>query len=137
MCDTQKEWCEVGEHYVDPDEMWPCFADCKNCVSEKEYKEAMGEEEEEVHCCIDCDYTLTENEFDAGKGRIMFSEGEGIEDGEYRCGVCDIRASHDGYEDLRRCATCDEELDEDYWKAFAFENGEEPQPVYCSSKCEP
>ena len=47
MCDTQKEWCEVGEHYVDPDEMWPCFADCKNCVSEKDYKEAMGEDEED------------------------------------------------------------------------------------------
>ena len=38
---AQKEWCEVGEHYVDPDDMWEDFADCKNCVSEKEYKEAV------------------------------------------------------------------------------------------------
>lgn len=38
---NRKEWCEVGEHYVDADDMWEDFADCKNCVSEKEYKEEM------------------------------------------------------------------------------------------------
>ena len=39
-------WCEVGEHYVDPDEMWDDgFADCKNCVSEKEYLEFQQDEE--------------------------------------------------------------------------------------------
>ena len=41
--------------------------------------------------CIDCSYALTSDDFDAGKGRIMFSSGKGIEDGEYRCGVCDPR----------------------------------------------
>ena len=42
-----KEWCEVGEHYVDADDMWEDFADCKNCVSEKEYKERITADEEE------------------------------------------------------------------------------------------
>ncbi len=45
------------------------------------------------HCCIDCNYSLTEAEFDSGKGRILFSEGNGIEAGEYRCGVCDKRCN--------------------------------------------
>jgi hypothetical protein len=41
--DEGKEWCEVGEHYVDAEEMWEDFADCKNCVSEKEYNEIKAE----------------------------------------------------------------------------------------------
>ena len=30
--------------YVDPEDMWPDFADCMNCVSEKEYLEYMDDE---------------------------------------------------------------------------------------------
>ena len=39
-----KAYCEVGEHFVEPDDMWDDFADCKGCVSEKDYKEAKEEE---------------------------------------------------------------------------------------------
>ena len=44
--DDDKAFCEVGEHYVEPDDMWEDFADCKGCVSEKDYKEATEEEPE-------------------------------------------------------------------------------------------
>ena len=43
-----KEWCDVGEHHVDVEDMWSNFADCKNCVSEKEYLAATADDEEEV-----------------------------------------------------------------------------------------
>ena len=36
-------WCEVGEHHVSKDDMWKDFADCKNCVSEKEMMERQEE----------------------------------------------------------------------------------------------
>lgn len=91
--------------------------------------------------CIECDYSLTPNEFDAGKGRIMFSEGEGIEKGQFRCGKCDIRADEMGYfpieDEVHRCGTCGCELDEEYWKEFAYEKcTTEPNEVYCSFECE-
>ena len=35
--EDKKKYCEVGEHYVKEEDMWSDFADCKNCVSEKEY----------------------------------------------------------------------------------------------------
>ena len=38
-CFCGLEWCEVGEHYVEPEQMWDDFNDCKECVSEKEYEE--------------------------------------------------------------------------------------------------
>ena len=44
-----------------------------------------------MYYCIDCDYTMTRDYFDAGKGRIMFSAGKGLKDGTFRCGVCDDR----------------------------------------------
>ena len=44
-----------------------------------------------MYYCIDCDYTMTRDYFDAGKGRIMFSAGKGLQDGTFRCGVCDDR----------------------------------------------
>lgn len=43
----EDDWCEVGEHQVSKDDKWENFADCKNCVSEKEYKEQMEEDEED------------------------------------------------------------------------------------------
>jgi glycine/D-amino acid oxidase-like deaminating enzyme len=42
----------------------------------------------DVQCC-NCDYSLSRAAFDAGKGRIMFSD---VGDGLFRCGVCDDRA---------------------------------------------
>jgi len=45
-CRDGKAFCDVGEHYVEPDDMWEDFADCKGCVSEKDYKEATEEESE-------------------------------------------------------------------------------------------
>ncbi len=42
--------------------------------------------------CADCDYTISQGEFDSGKGRIMFNDIN--EDGtEYRCGSCDDRVA--------------------------------------------
>lgn len=118
-------------------------------------KEEEDEEEDEEEIsnmnmnCIECDYSLTESEFYAGKGRIMFSEGEGIEKGQYRCGKCDTRADETGHfpiededeeeeDEVHCCETCGCELDEEYWKAFAFEKSTtEPNPVYCTSICDP
>lgn len=44
--------------------------------------------EEETHDCNQCSYSLTSKEFYEGKGRIMFSEGDGIKEGEYKCDDC-------------------------------------------------
>ena len=38
----EEMYCEVGDHYVEKTDMWPNFADCKNCCSEKEYEEQMS-----------------------------------------------------------------------------------------------
>ena len=48
MSSTEDAWCEVGEHQVSKDDMWNNFADCKNCVSEKEYKQQIEEDEEDT-----------------------------------------------------------------------------------------
>jgi len=37
LLQLEKKYCEVGEHYVKEEDMWADFADCKNCVSEKDY----------------------------------------------------------------------------------------------------
>ncbi len=42
--------------------------------------------------CRDCDYTLSQGEFDSGKGRIMFND-VNEEGTEYRCGCCDDRVA--------------------------------------------
>ena len=49
------------------------------------------EEEELRYCCDSCDYSMSMEEFDRGKGRIMFND---INEGkDLRCGVCDDRVS--------------------------------------------
>ena len=48
------------------------------------------EEDEEDKQCSDCEYTLSKSAFDSGKGRIMFDD---LEEGKFRCGVCDDRVS--------------------------------------------
>jgi hypothetical protein len=40
--DAHPVWCEVGDHFVTPSEMWPNFDDCRGCCSEKDYLEAMA-----------------------------------------------------------------------------------------------
>jgi len=40
LANEGKVWCEVGEHLVEKGDMWEDFADCKGCVSEKEYLES-------------------------------------------------------------------------------------------------
>ena len=62
----------------------------KNLNNFDERLENFNTHSNEYHC-NSCDYFLTEQEFDYGKGRIMYAEGEGIDEGEYRCGVCDPR----------------------------------------------
>jgi len=49
-------------------------------------------EEEEDIACGDCDYTISQGEFDSGKGRIMFND-VNEEGTEYRCGCCDDRVA--------------------------------------------
>jgi hypothetical protein len=46
----------------------------------------------DVSCCA-CDYVLSHEHFAQGKGRIMFSAGWGITEGDHRCGHCDDRCS--------------------------------------------
>ncbi len=48
-------YCTVGEHIVDIKDMWDNFADCKNCTSEKDYKEKI-KEQEECYCALDSCY---------------------------------------------------------------------------------
>ena len=45
----------------------------------------------DIACC-DCDYTISQGEFDSGKGRIMFND-VNEEGSEYRCGCCDDRVT--------------------------------------------
>ncbi|EGB02863.1 hypothetical protein AURANDRAFT_67682 [Aureococcus anophagefferens] len=45
-----KAWFEVGEHYVDKEDMWSkTFGDCKHCCSEKEYLEQTQNEDDKNH----------------------------------------------------------------------------------------
>ena len=51
--EQDKEFCEVGEHYVDKEDHWknnghPLCGDCMNCTNEKELEECTEEEEEDV-----------------------------------------------------------------------------------------
>ena len=72
-----------------------------------------------VSCCM-CDYVMTQEDFDLGKGRIMYSEGFAIDKGEYRCGCCDIRCSDpDGESTEMFC--CGIEVDTcDYCNSFDY-----------------
>ena len=79
-------------------------------------------------------------------------EEEGCVENRYVCSKCDFMTRNDDPDcskcgatccmmakavPIYRCATCDTELDEEYWKSFAFENSAtEPNPVYCCADCE-
>jgi len=45
-----------------------------------------------IYCC-QCEYNISEVDFNLGKGRLMFNEGLGIKTGEFRCGICDPRCN--------------------------------------------
>lgn len=38
-----QHWCEVGEHHVNKEDMWPNFGDCQECCTEDEYLEHCTE----------------------------------------------------------------------------------------------
>jgi hypothetical protein len=70
----------------------------------------------DVSCCA-CDYVLSHEHFAQGQGRIMFSAGWGITEGDHRCGHCDDRCS-EGCGDCDYCGSFDyncEGCDECCW----------------------
>ena len=64
-----------------------CSEECRTLQAKAEHEDE--DEEEEMICC-DCGYKMSKSAFDAGKGRIMFDD---LENGKFRCGVCDDRVS--------------------------------------------
>ena len=97
------------------DDYWQDYWDCENREGEytdktnyTEWTRAELDEHNELnpHCqvhvpacdditCIDCDYYISKNRFDRGKGRIMFNDVVCEYTGRpgYRCGCCDDRVS--------------------------------------------
>ena len=75
----------------------------------------MSKTTQEDIACGDCDYTISQGEFDSGKGRIMFND-VNEEGTEYRCGCCDDRVADpmgmfpDDEEDI--CSTCGKDYEE-------------------------
>ena len=51
--EEEQEWCEVGEHYVEAEDMWENFADCYECATWKEYVEYYAERFD-LEYCNDC-----------------------------------------------------------------------------------
>jgi len=89
---------------------------CKDCYVNN--NPATEEHEEETHDCNQCSYSLTSKEFYAGKGRIMFSEGDGIKEGEYKCDECHKKKKKKKKRKRlvivdKLCKVCGEELDDD------------------------
>ena len=70
-CDDRSSFEEVGK------------VQCMDCHN--------SEDEDDI-ACGDCDYTISQGEFDSGKGRIMFND-VNEEGTEYRCGCCDDRVA--------------------------------------------
>jgi hypothetical protein len=56
-------------------------------------------EEKMQYSCKDCGYGLCEGDFLWGKGRVMYSEGEYLCEGKYRCYDCRLPGDPDPYED--------------------------------------
>ena len=96
------------------------YEDWKERFGDDEEDEDEDEDEEFIKC-KDCNYAMDKSDFDAGRGRVMFSSGNDIEDGEYCCGVCDERCDdpeglmkneeeeedEDVHEDGEECRYCD------------------------------
>ena len=74
MNSVMRKWCEEHNHDIKEDGVYN--------------RDIPVAKEEETHDCNQCSYSLTSKEFYAGKGRIMFSEGDGIKEGEYKCDEC-------------------------------------------------
>ena len=110
-CDTKNCECFAAKNKYYPNseggEFWTL---CEKC-----YKE---DQEEATHDCNQCSYSLTSKEFYAGKGRIMFSEGDGIKEGEYKCDECHKKKKKKKKRKRlvivdKLCKVCGEELDDD------------------------
>ena len=89
--DLQKFICEmywIGENGGDTAEEVVAFIKKHKLLDLEEDEE--DEEDSEDKQCSDCEYTLSKSAFDSGKGRIMFDD---LEEGKFRCGVCDDRVS--------------------------------------------
>ena len=111
-CLTDGCECEAAKNKYYPNseggEFWTL---CEKCYEE-------DQEEEETHHCNQCSYSLTSKEFYAGKGRIMFSEGDGIKEGEYKCDECHKKKKKKKKRKRlvivdKLCKVCGEELDDD------------------------
>ena len=84
---TEEEKVECTQANKSMSEIWDMLKP-RHLIAEEEYCE-----EGIMHCCMNCDYELTDAQFCEGKGRVMFCADNGIGEGEYRCGVCDPRCS--------------------------------------------
>ena len=117
-----------------------CWTCDEKVATHKEFRDALGENEltcdachreeypekyeveENKYFCGGCDYSLSEAEFNSGKGRIMFND---LEEGKYMCGymcgVCDDRVddpqgmfpNEDIDGNLENCDFCGKEEDSD------------------------
>jgi len=65
-----------------------------NTEEKKEEVKRLMEEGDKIRCDC-CDYSISKSDFDAGKGRIMFSN-IGEHGYEYKCGICDDRCDEEG-----------------------------------------
>lgn len=101
---------------------------CPDCVENEKCDCEHCEEEDDEECwtCGKPDPTHKEYRDALGKN-------------EYTCDECHRNEYPEQYEEeVHCCGTCGCDLDEEYWKSFAFEQSTtEPNEVYCSSKCEP
>jgi len=113
-------------------EEW-CGKVCQECYDEEESEDEESEDEEEEERFCD-------NENCPYEGYCYGSVKKELEGKPYICVGCETGKGlqEREQEEKRRCPTCDAELDEEYWKAFAFEkSATEPNPVYCCPDCEP
>jgi len=80
-----EEYCECGEHYVDEEDMWKDFGDCKDCCSIKEYAEQMD---------------------------ITIEEAEKIAEDDIRMNVCYVCNMKNSEDTINRCKwdNCDDNI---------------------------
>ena len=112
-----------------------CWTCDEKVATHKEFRDALGENEltcdachreeypekyeveENKYFCGGCDYSLSEAEFNSGKGRIMFND---LEEGKYMCGymcgVCDDRVDDPQgmfpNEEVVKCKDCERTMEE-------------------------
>ena len=88
------------------------------------------EEEDDRVECSECEYEMTKSDFDVGKGRIMFDD---LEEGKFRCGVCDDRVYDP--QGMFPNDTDDEEEEEETFVKWTEENFCDRETCYfCKTK---